>query len=206
MTSTAVARISAAAQSSSTSPLATSVTERDRPAPPARTGRRRRRRGAAPAPSIPAPRRPGGRCRRAASTVRPRSLRSATGRVRSRFRPAPVSPVFLRPARSRRSASPSLTDDSPFSTRPSTGTLAPARTMNTSPAMHVRERDFLELAVALAQHRRRLQVEQVPDRVGRARRRAPLEPLAEQHQRDHDCRGLEIDVLVRRAARATRRR
>ncbi len=61
ITSTAVARISAAAQSSSSRPLATSVTRRDRRGPPARSARKPGRRAAAPALSIPGRRRPAGR-------------------------------------------------------------------------------------------------------------------------------------------------
>ncbi len=43
----------------------------------------------------------------------------------------------------------------------------------------------MHFAVALAQHRRRLKLQQMPDRVGGLRLRAPFEQLAEQHQRDH---------------------
>ena len=53
----------------------------------------------------------------------------------------------------------------------------------------------LRLAVALAQHGRGLQLEQIADRIRRPGPRAPLEELAEEHERDHDGGRLEVDVL-----------
>ena len=61
---------------------------------------------------------------------------------------------------------------------------------------HRRQRDFARFAVALAQHRRRLQPQKIADRMCRAGTRSPLEQLAEQHERDHDGGGLEIDMLA----------
>jgi hypothetical protein len=63
--------------------------------------------------------------------------------------------------------------------------------------MHRRQGYFRDVTIALAQHRWRLQLEQVADRIGGLRFRAALEQLAQQHQRDDDRARLEVDMLTR---------
>ena len=91
----------------------------------------------------------------------------------------------------------SFTDDSPASTRPSTATLSPARTTKTSPT-----RTDASGTSRVSPSRSRSTVagcklQEIADRMRRAGARAPLEELAEQHERDDDGGRLEIDVLAR---------
>src|SRR5262249_15516764 len=113
------------------------------------------------------------------------------------------SPGFFSTGRLSPVSIDSLTVDSPVSTRPSTGIVAPARYRCAGPThedaarMNVGKRHLAHIAALFAQNRRRLQREQLANRARGPHLRPPLEQLAEQHQRDHHGRSLEVDLLAR---------
>ena len=196
ITSTAVARIRAAAQSPESKPFATSVT-----AAMASTA------GTNRADTRSASRWTGAFEPCAAATCRTiaaSSVEAPTAVARQRSGP----PSLTVPASTTSpgafatgSLSPvsiaSFTADSPSSTWPSNATLSPARTTNTSPTRTAASGNFLHFAVALASNRRRLQLEEVANGVGRPGARAPFEELAEEDERDDDGTRFEIHVLAR---------
>ena len=206
ITSTAVARISASPQSPSASPLPTSVIA----ATTSTAGTNQAAHGVGHALHRRLRSLRGGDLADDAGEQRRLSDGRRLAAQRSLFVDRPGEHADRRAAFATGWLSPvsidSLTADSPLSTRPSTGTLAPARTTKTSPARTCESGTSFTSPSRSRSTVGGRSASRCADRVGGPRLRPTLEQLAEQHERDHHGRRFEVHVLARRAERATRRR
>ena len=108
--------------------------------------------------------------------------------------PVTLSPACLATGRLSPVISDSSTWLSPSTISPSTGTRSPGRTTTRSPTRMASIGTSLSIAVAPHPRGRRAQRLQRADRLGGLALGARLQPLAEQHQRDDDRRGLEVQM------------